>query len=86
MTEVGEIHIRHDSDRGIVLEVETKSTSKYDGLEGQGENLRESLTELLENVESAWTLTIIFILGKLSKSYKAIRYSIHGANLFITVG
>lgn len=52
MTNVGTIIIQHDLDRGIVLSVYTSQVSKFDGLEGEGENLKEALTQLLENVEA----------------------------------
>jgi hypothetical protein len=52
MTVIGNIHIIHDLDRGIILSVDTFTTSKYDGIEGLGENLIEALTQLLENVEA----------------------------------
>lgn len=50
MTAVGCIHIWHDLDRGIVLQIDTSETSKFDNLEGEGENIREALEQLLTSV------------------------------------
>jgi hypothetical protein len=53
MVEIGIIHIDYDIDDGIVLTVETTSVnSKYNCLEGRGENIHDALSQLIENVES----------------------------------
>ena len=54
MIDLGNIHMRHDLDRGIILTIDTIAESKYNGLEGEGENFKEAITQLAENVEAVY--------------------------------